>query len=168
MNPYLNFAAWSLFWILIAAAIAGTVLPIPFLPGSPLVVVAALLHRYTFPTTPSVSWTIIITLAVLAVISLVIDTLTSAIGTKKFGGSRWGILGAMGGALLGLIAGGPLGLFFGPPIGVFAAEYLAVRDQHKAWRATQGAILGMLLGTIGRSIITLLMIALLLWQIFKP
>jgi uncharacterized protein YqgC (DUF456 family) len=49
---------------------------------------------------------------------------------------------------------------------VFTAEYLALNDGSKAWRATQGALLGMLLGTIGRSVITLAMVALLLWQIF--
>lgn len=165
MNPWLEYSLWGLFWTLIATGIAGAVLPIPLLPGAPLVVVAALLHRFAFPETSRVSWTLLAILTLLATVTLILDTLTSAIGAKKFGGTRWGVLGAFAGALLGLVIGGPIGLLVGPPLGVFTAEYLALQNSQKAWRATQGALLGMLLGTIGRSIITLAMVALLLWQV---
>jgi uncharacterized protein YqgC (DUF456 family) len=168
MNPWLEYSLWAFFWILIITGIAGALLPIPLLPGTPLVVAAALLHRFAFPQTSHVSWPLIIALTLLAILTLVLDTLTGAIGAKKFGGTRWGVLGAFAGAVLGLVAGGPVGLLLGPPLGVFTAEYLALNDGSKAWRATQGALLGMLLGTIGRSVITLAMVALLLWKIFTP
>jgi uncharacterized protein YqgC (DUF456 family) len=166
MNPWLEYTLWGLFWILITTGIAGALLPIPLLPGTPLIVVAALLHHFAFPQTSRVSWPLIVALTLLAILTLVLDTLTGAIGAKKFGGTRWGVLGALAGAVLGLVTGGPVGLLLGPPLGVFTAEYLALNDGSKAWRATQGALLGMLLGTIGRSVITLAMVALLLWQIF--
>ncbi|MEY5014593.1 MAG: hypothetical protein RIS92_951 [Verrucomicrobiota bacterium] len=167
MNPWLEYSLWALFWTLIVTGVAGALLPIPLLPGPPLVVAAALLHRFSFPQTSPVSWTLLVVLTFLAILTLVLDTVTGAIGAKKFGGTRWGVLGAFAGALLGLVAGGPVGLLIGPPLGVFTAEYLALNDPKKAWRATQGALLGMILGTLGRSLVTLAMVALLLLQIFN-
>jgi uncharacterized protein YqgC (DUF456 family) len=165
MIPPTYYLIWSLFWLLIATGIVGALLPIPLLPGTPLIVLAALTHHYGFPDTTPVSWPLILTLTALTLITLILDTLTSALGAKKFGGTRWSTLGAIAGALLGLLLGGPVGLLIGPALGVFSAELIALSDPSKAWRATQGALLGMLLGTIGRAAITIGMIALLLWQV---
>jgi len=129
--------------ILFLAGIAGCILP--FLPGPPLCFLALLLQQLNSrpPFTAKFLWiwagiTIVVTL---------LDYFIPIYGTKKFGGSKYGIWGCT----IGLIAGlwfGPLGIIIGPFFGAFIGEVLANNDSGTALKSALGSFLGFLFGTL--------------------
>ena len=87
----------------------------------------------------------------------VIDTVATLLGTKAFGGSRWGMLGATLGILIGLPFG-LVGLVLGPFLGVLIFEYGKNPDMRRALTSSVGSFLGLVLGTslkVGASIVML-------------
>lgn len=137
-------AVWFLTALLIVAGIAGSVLPA--LPGAPLILVAAVLHRWLLPGYVSL-WTIG-ALVVLAALSVVLDAACGIFGVQRFGGGRWAMLGAGVGAAIGLIFGPP-GLFAGAILGAVICEMAFDRKAlNDALKAGLGAGLGMIVGTI--------------------
>lgn len=148
-------AVWTLTWVLIAAGVAGSILPV--LPGAPLILVAAVLHRWLLPGWVS-PWTIG-ALAVLAALTVVVDAACGVLGVQRFGGGRWAMLGAGVGAAAGLFFG-PLGLVLGAVAG---ASFCEAAFDRKAWndalQAGLGAGLGMLVGAAARLGLALLMAA---------
>jgi uncharacterized protein YqgC (DUF456 family) len=76
-----------------------------------------------------------------------LDYIIPVYGTKKFGGTKYGVWGCM----LGLLAGfwmGPVGIIIGPFVGAFVGEWLANRNSDKALRAAIGSFIGFLTGTV--------------------
>lgn len=150
--------------ILILAGLAGTLLP--FLPGAPLIFIAAFLYAwYTGFTTIAVG-TLLLLLG-LTVLSEILDRASSLIGAKKFGASRWGLYGAFLGGVLGLIFGGMVGVILGPFLGAFLLEVLHGRPPREAIRTGWGAFLGMLGGALGKLFIALLMVGIFLSRLGK-
>src|SRR5690554_5774386 len=114
---------WSiLVWVvavgLIVVGLVGTVVPV--LPGVPIAFVGMLLAAWVtdFQT---VGWGIISVLAVLTVLSVLIDFLASAFGAKRLGASSRAFWGATFGALAGMFFG-LVGIIVGPFIGAVVAE----------------------------------------------
>lgn len=139
-------AVWLLTGVLVLAGLAGSVLPA--LPGAPLILVAAVLHRWLLPGYASL-WTIAV-LGVLAALSVVIDAACGVLGVRRFGGGRWAMLGAGLGAAIGFFFG-PIGLFAGAIGGAVLCEMAFDRKAlHDALKAGIGAGIGMLVGTILR------------------
>lgn len=159
MNPAI---VWALTAVLILAGVAGSVLPA--LPGGPLILLAAILHRWLMPGFVS-AWTIA-ALVVLAALTVVVDAACGVLGAQKFGGGRWAMLGAGLGALIGLFFG-PVGILVGAVAGAAACE--AAFDR-KAWndalKAGAGAGLGMLVGAAARLGVALFMAAWLVVDMF--
>src|SRR5574342_566112 len=88
--------------ILLLAGIVGSV--VPFLPGTPLILLAALVHAFATGFSPIGPGRLAV-LAGLAVLTHVLDYIAGAVGTRKFGGSGWAVVGA--------VIGGIVGFFFG-------------------------------------------------------
>lgn len=159
MNPQI---VWVLTALLMLAGVAGSVLPA--LPGAPLILVAAVLHRWLLPGWVSL-WTIA-ALAVLAVLTVVIDAACGIFGVQKFGGGRWAMLGAGVGAAVGLLFG-PFGIILGAVAGAVICEMAFDRKAlHDALKAGVGAGLGMVVGTVLRFGLALFMAAWLLADFF--
>jgi hypothetical protein len=92
------------------------------------------------------SWWGLGLLFLLLVASFVVDFLSGAVGSKWFGGSRWGFWGVLLGGVVGLFFG-PLGLLVGPLVGGFAFEMLfAKQPLNPAIKATWGTVVGTTLG----------------------
>jgi uncharacterized protein YqgC (DUF456 family) len=53
----------------------------------------------------------------------VLEYAAGAVGTRKFGGSGWAVVGALVGGVIGLFFGPP-GLLIGPVVGAVAGELL--------------------------------------------
>jgi len=68
---------------------------------------------------------LILTLAAALLLIFAVDFLATAVGTKKFGGSRRSAFGATLGTLLGLFLFPPFGIILGPFLGAVAAELLS-------------------------------------------
>lgn len=130
-------------FILILVGIIGAFLPI--LPG-PIASWAGLLLLYLTKTIPQ-DWRFLgVTLAI-AIIIFLIDYIIPALGTKKFGGSKYGIYGTTIGLIVGLFFG-PFGIILGPFLGALIGELMYdSADSKRAMRAAMGSFIGFLFST---------------------
>ena len=129
--------------LLILAGIAGCVLP--FLPGPPLCFVALWIQQ--LQAVPPYTSSFLITWAIITVAVTALDYIIPVYGTKRFGGTKYGMWGCM----IGLFAGlwlGPLGIIIGPFLGAFVGELMANSDSNHALRAALGSFVGFLVGTL--------------------
>ena len=133
---------WLLAAILVLVGIAGTVVPV--LPGAPLVFLGLVCGAWA-DGFRKVGWFTLSILAVLMVLTLVVDLLASRWGAKRVGASWLALAGAFVGTLVGLFFNIP-GLIFGPFLGAVAGEWLAVRNLRQAGKVGIGTWLGMILG----------------------
>jgi uncharacterized protein YqgC (DUF456 family) len=77
----------------------------------------------------------------------VMDYVIPVYGTRKFGGTRYG----MWGCTIGLIAGvffPPWGLIIGPFAGALVGELIGNNNSDKALKAALGSFVGFLFGTL--------------------
>lgn len=129
--------------VFMLAGIAGSVLPI--IPGPPLSFIGLLLlqlqEKPPFTTHFLLLWTAI-TIGV-----VLIDYFIPAYGTKRFGGSQWGIWGTFIGLAVGLFFS-PFGIIVGPLLGALLGELLAGKTSGQAFKAAIGSFVGFLLGTL--------------------
>ena len=75
-----------------------------------------------------------------------LDYIIPALGTKKFGGSKKGIMGSTIGLIIGLILLGPLGIIVGSFLGAFSGELLNNTSKRQAFKAAIGSLIGFLTG----------------------
>lgn len=151
----MDYAIWTVVILMMLAGLVGSV--VPMLPGTTLIFVGALLQKWLLGGT--ISWTAVIWIGVLWLFSVAADMVCTLIGTRLFGGGKWGMAGASGGALAGMFISLPallLGTIFGA---VLAEKFGAKRPDRDAFKAGLGAALGFLAGTIVRLAIALVMVA---------
>ena len=137
--------------VLIIAGLIGCVLP--GLPG-PLTAWVGLLVTVLAKPIPD-DWTLIGTTFVVVLIITVLDYVIPAMGTKKFGGSKYGTYGAIIGVLVGFFAPIPGGIIVGAFAGAFIGEFLKNKDAEQALKAAFGAFIGFLVSTGMQLIVTL-------------
>lgn len=138
--------------ILMLIGILGCLLP--FLPGPPLSYIALLIQqlRSDPPYTAKFLWI----WAGITIVVVVLDYVIPLYGTRRFGGSKYGIWGCT----IGLIAGfwfGPLGIIVGPFVGAFIGEIIGNSDSNQALKAAWGSFVGFLFGTLLKLIACLVM-----------
>jgi uncharacterized protein YqgC (DUF456 family) len=160
----------ELFWwlfaiVLFAVGLIGTVLPI--IPGTTIILSAAVIHRMMLGAEKSIGWPSIAVLVLLTLATYLLDFLSAYFGAKYFGATKWGMFGAVLGALVGLFFG-IVGLFVGPVIGALAGEFIAGKKMIEAGRAGWGSLLGNLGGMIGKLVIALVMITIFLVNVPSP
>ena len=143
--------------ILMLVGILGSILPL--LPGPPLCFLALLVQqlRSDTPFTAKFLWI----WAAITVVITVLDYVVPLYGTRKYGGSKYGVWGST----IGLIAGfwlGPLGIIIGPFVGAFVGEFIASNDSEHALKAAWGSFVGFLFGTLLKLVVCLVMA----WYLF--
>ncbi len=142
----MEIAVWSLTILFTLVGLAGVV--IPLLPGTTLILIGMILHRILLPD--SITWTAIVWIGVIWLISVIVDFLGVLVGTKLFGGGKWGMAGAGAGAVVGMFFSLPA-LILGTIFGAIAAErYIAKKTRRESLRAGAGAAVGFVLSTAGR------------------
>jgi len=156
---------WLLTIVLFAVGLIGTVLPV--LPGTTIILAAAIIHRLVLGAEKSIGWKTIVALVVLTLLSYVFDFLGSYFGAKYFGATKWGAVGAILGALVGLFLG-LIGLFVGPVIGAVVGEVIAGKRMIDAGRAGWGSLLGNIGAMLAKLIIALAMITIFLINVPSP
>jgi hypothetical protein len=149
---------WTLAVILMLVGLAGTVLPA--LPGVPLIfagiVLAAWIGQFQ-----AISVTTLVILGVLTAIGVAADFVATALGAKRAGATRYGVIGAALGTVAGIFTG-LWGLVFMPLVGAALGEFYAHRDALKAGRVGLATWIGMLLGTAFKLAIALTLIGVFL------
>lgn len=128
--------------LLVIAGLAGIILP--GIPGPPLLFAGLLLAAWAEDFAYVGVWTVLI-LAALALLTYGVDFWATLFGAKRFGASKYAIIGAVIGTVVGIFLGVPA-VFFGPFIGAVIGELLAQRSLRQAARAGVGATIGLVLG----------------------
>lgn len=129
-------------FLLILAGLAGSILPL--LPGPPVAYLGLLLQQLRDPDPFSAKFLWI--WAGIVLVSLVLDYLIPIWGTKRYGGTRYGVWGCTLGFLLAFWMG-PWGVILGPFLGAFTGEMIAGQDSKRSLRAAWGSFIGFLLGS---------------------
>jgi uncharacterized protein YqgC (DUF456 family) len=124
---------------LMALGLAGLV--IPGIPAVAFVFGAALLYSLVSGFEEfGVGWLLL--MAAIAGAATVFDFIAAPALARRFGASKWGVLGAIIGLVAGLIFGGPLGALIGPLIGAVALELIFGRELRQALRSGLGTAVG--------------------------
>jgi uncharacterized protein YqgC (DUF456 family) len=156
---------WLMAVMMMAIGLIGTVVPV--LPGTTIILGAAVIHRIALGAERSLGVSALLGLLALTLLSYALDAGAAYLGARRFGASRSGILWGIIGGFVGLIFGLP-GLFLGPVLGAVAGELIAGKQLLKAGRAGWGAILGLLAGTVAKIFIGLAMVAIFLTNVPSP
>ncbi|MFD1614628.1 DUF456 domain-containing protein [Gelatiniphilus marinus] len=149
--------------LIMLLGIIGSFLPV--LPG-PLTSWIGLLILHFTDAVPMDKWFLLITL-VIAVLIWVLDYIIPAIGTKRFGGTRSGMIGTTLGLIVGLIAPIPGGIIIGPFVGALIGELLNNADSKTAFKAALGSFIGFLTSTFIKFIVAIIYLGLfigILWD----
>lgn len=151
-------------FLLTIIGILGSILPV--LPGPPISWVGLLLLQLTSVVT--LNYTFLgITLAI-AVFVTVIDYVIPAIGTKKFGGSKYGVTGSMIGLIIGIFMFPPFGLILGPFIGAYIGELIKdSKDKAKAFKAAVGSFIGFISSTLLKFVVAVAYTGLFIMQFWE-
>lgn len=132
--------------------IIGSFLPI--LPG-PLTSWLGLLIAHFTDAIPMNKSFLIITL-IIALFIWFLDYIIPAIGTKRFGGTRYGMIGTTIGLIVGLIAPIPGGIIIGPFVGALIGELINKSDSKTATKAAFGSFIGFLTSTFIKFVVAVI------------
>lgn len=149
------FLEWTIIIFLFALSLIGVILPL--IPDTLPLWVGFLLYRFTLAETgfPFVFWLGMIFISILIIGS---DIFTNIYFVKRYGGSKWSILGAILGALAGTIILGPFGLILGPLLVVFLITFIESEETNKAFKTAVGTILAFFSSTVIKIVLQLIMI----------
>ena len=136
---------------------------VPGLPGTPIAYaglwIAQITERVDF------SWQFLLGWGIVTVVISALDYIVPAWGTKRYGGTKWGVWGSTIGVFVGLFAG-PWGVILGPLVGAFIGELLGGKAAQEALRAGWGSFIGILFGTIIKLIACGLMLTALIQAVW--
>ncbi|MDQ6623759.1 MAG: DUF456 family protein [Verrucomicrobiota bacterium] len=157
-----------LFWwfaviVVMAIGLIGSVLPV--IPGTTIILAAAIAHRLIVGPEKGMAWWGLGGLILLTLISYLLDFASSYFGAKIFGATKWGVAGAIIGGIVGIFTG-IVTLLFLPIAGAIIGELIAGKRMVDAGKAGWGTLLGTLAGMIGKAIIALAMVS--WWLIAVP
>ena len=141
----------------------------PVVPGVPLSYLGLLLLHWTERV--QFSWQFLVVWGVVVVVIQILDYFIPAWGTKKFGGTKYGVWGSTIGLFAGFLMG-PLGIIIGPFVGAVVGELIYFNRHpqntigqlkntnfNRALRAGFGSFIGLLAGTLVKVICCGVMIA---------
>lgn len=140
--------------------ILGSFLPV--LPGPGLSWLGILMLYFT-NSVPMNYWILGITLAVTVIISI-LDYVIPAQGTKRFGGSLYGVWGTNIGLVVGILAPISFGFILGPFLGAFVGELLYnSKDPSRALKAATGSFIGFLASSFMKFVVCMIFMGLFVW-----
>jgi len=148
--------------ILILIGIVGCI--VPGMPG-PMSAWVGLLVTVLSKVIPD-DWTLVTLTFIVVLIITVLDYIIPAIGTKKFGGSKYGTYGAIIGVIVGLFTPIPGGVIIGAFIGALIGEYIRNKNIEQALKAAFGAFIGFLVST-GMQLIVVLVFLVIYIKMIK-
>ena len=139
----------SLLFLILSSAImltglAGVFLPV--LPGVPLVFAGAFIYAWS-TSFEVITVGNIVLFAVLTAIASAVDYVGGLITAKKYGASRYGLIGGILGGILGLIALGIPGLIIGQLAGVILGELYFGKQMKESFTSGFAMFVGYILGS---------------------
>lgn len=149
--------------ILILLGVIGSFLPV--LPG-PLTGWIGFLVFYLIKAIP-INYTFLIITFIVALGIWILDYIIPAMGTKRFGGSKAGMIGTTIGLIVGIIAPIPFGIIIGPFAGAFIGELLNKSDFNNALKAAFGSFLGFIASTFMKFIVSIVFLGLFITKAYE-
>jgi len=150
--------------IFVVVGILGSILPA--LPGPPLSWIG-LLILYTTKGIEWNYWLLGITFVVTLIIAI-LDYVIPAQGTKRFGGSKYGIWGTNIGLIVGIFAPIPLGFIIGPFVGAFVGELIYnSQDSKRAFKAATGSFIGFIASSFMKFVYCIILLGIYLHVVIK-
>ena len=136
--------------------ILGSFLPV--LPG-PLTSWVGLLIFHLIDVVP-INWTFLTITFIIAFGIWILDYIIPAMGTKRFGGSKAGMIGTSVGLIVGLFAPIPGGIIIGPFVGALIGELINKSEFDKAVKAAFGSFLGFIASTFIKFVVAIIFLGL--------
>lgn len=135
---------------LMIAGVLGSFLPV--LPGPGLSLIGLILLYFT-EAVPMNYWVLGVAV-VLTVVLSILDYVIPAKGTKRFGGSSYGVWGTNIGLVVGIFAPIPFGFLIGPFVGAFVGELIYNSSDHnRALKAATGSFIGFLVSSFMKFVV---------------
>ncbi|RSK41865.1 DUF456 domain-containing protein [Mangrovimonas spongiae] len=152
-------------FLFIILGILGSFLPV--LPGPPVSWIGLLMIYLTKPVANN--WWVLGTTLVIALFVFALDYIIPAIGTKRFGGSRKGIIGTTLGLLVAIFFPvlGVFGIIVWPFVGALIGELINKSDSKTATKAAFGSFLGFLTGTFLKFILSIVYLGIFIKVLVK-
>lgn len=146
---------WFFIIFLFVMSLVGVILP--FLPDTLLLWIGLLLYRFTLSegALPFSFWFGMILITILIISS---DIITNIFFVRKYGGSKWSVIGAGLGVVIGSIIFGPIGLILGPLLTVFLITLIESEDSNKAIKIALGTIFAFFSSSFVKLVMQLIMI----------
>lgn len=136
----------------------------PVLPGAPISWVGLLLLHLTDAIPMDLTY-LGVTLGI-AILVFVLDYIIPAIGTKKFGGSKYGVIGTTIGLLVGIIAPIPMGIIIGPFVGAYVGEMMYQNNSKVATKAAFGSLVGFLTSSFMKFVVCVIFLGMFLVKVW--
>lgn len=135
---------------------------LPVIPGVPISWLGLLILHLS-PSMPMNYWFLGITF-IIAVIIYSLNLFIPAMGTKRFGGSRSGMIGATLGLVVGFLIPVPFGLIIGAFVGAFIGEVINKSDRKSALRAAFGSFVGLIASSFMEFLVAFSFLLLFIWK----
>lgn len=149
--------------LVMLAGLIGTVAP--FVPGLPIIWLAFLGYGF-YDHWESFGLTTMIITGVVVALSLILDQLATMWGAKRFGAGKAGMIGSIAGGILGLVIFNIPGMVLGAFAGAVICEMqFGGQDFKESLQAGAGALLGLLVGSLGKFVMGSMMILAFLWLV---
>ena len=129
---------------LIITGLIGSFLPI--IPG-PITSWFGLLAIYQIQDF-SASKTLLTVTFIVAITIFIVDYFIPIIGSKYFGGSKYGIVGTSIGLLIGLLSPIPFGIIIGAFVGAIIGEYLGGKSVSEGIKPAIGSLIGIITSSL--------------------
>ncbi len=152
---------WTLVLILFIVGMLGAVYPV--LPGVLAIYGAFFIYGWLIEFEPFGLWFWLIQ-TVIVITIIVADYAVSALGAKKFGGSRASVIGSTIGLLIGPFVIPAFGIIIGPFLGAVIGECASGTNWRQALKVGIGSLLGFFSSVIVKIVLQLAMIVLfIIW-----
>ena len=149
--------------VLIILGIIGSFMPI--LPG-PLTSWFGLFILNLISSVEIDSALLIITFIIAATI-FILDSLIPIYGSKYFGATKYGIIGASIGLVIGIITPIPFGILIGPILGALIGELLFNNDLRKSIKSSIGVLIGFVVSSLIKFVISIVYLMIYLVQLWE-
>jgi len=163
---------WFYWLLLVVAGVIGLFVNILGLPGLWLMIVSFICYAWLTGFDVYVGWVAVIAMVSLGVLAEAVEFFAGSAGVAAAGGSKRGMIGAIGGGLVGGIAGTPVFPIVGTIIGAIAGSFGGAWLMEKVWvgrtpedstRIGLGAAKGRFLGIVSKTAIGIVMLMVAMW-----
>ncbi|MED5355081.1 MAG: DUF456 domain-containing protein [Bacteroidota bacterium] len=149
--------------LLIILGMVGSFMPI--IPG-PLTSWFGLFIFNLIPTV-EIDNTILVITFIISIIIFILDNLIPIYGSKYFGATKYGIIGASIGLVVGILSPIPFGILIGPIFGALIGELMFNNDLKKSIKSSIGVLIGFLASSLIKFVTCIAYLMIYLIQFWK-